>query len=182
MAIFSGFWSFWGASKGPIRLPRVPNKDSWSYPRKPIICPDCRTRLWNLVSQEFCPPACPLWTVILVTPQICWILFCFYFALWMSVIGDCYMDSALDIPTIINRRNLTVDYCKNWCKASSYGLAAIMKGIKCGCTNEPIDLHKEVGKHLCSSECSGQVNTTGLCGGSKYWTIYVLETTTTNST
>ena len=40
----------------------MPNKDSWSCPCKPIICPDCRTRLWNLVSQEFCPPACPLCT------------------------------------------------------------------------------------------------------------------------
>ena len=63
MAIFSGFWSFWGASKGPIRLPRVPNKDSWLSSSKPIISSTCRTRLWNLVSQEFCPPACPLCSV-----------------------------------------------------------------------------------------------------------------------
>ena len=85
-------------------------------------------------------------------------------------------------PTTITESKLTVEYCKNWCKDNSYGLAAIMKGNKCGCTNEPIDLHKEVGKNVCNLECSGQVNSTSLCGGSKYWTIYVLETEVTTTT
>ena len=89
---------------------------------------------------------------------------------------DCYQYSALDNPTTINRDDLTVDYCVNWCKESSYSLAAICGGSICGCTNEPINFHEEVGKDQCDSECSGQANTTGLCGGSQQWTIYVPET------
>ena len=93
---------------------------------------------------------------------------------------DCYEYFALDNPTTIYREDLTIDYCLNWCKQSHYGLAAISNGDMCGCTNAPINFYKEVGKSKCNSECLGQANTTGLCGGSRQWTIYVLETEIAN--
>ena len=93
--------------------------------------------------------------------------------------GDCYYESALNNPTTISRDNLTVNYCKTWCKDSAYGIAAIKDGSICGCTNN-INLHSEVSDYRCNSFCSGQSNSKRLCGGfysgSPYWTIYVLDT------
>ena len=93
---------------------------------------------------------------------------------------DCYKYSALDNPTTEYRNDLTVDYCLNLCK--DFTLAAISNGDICGCTNKPINFKEEVGKDKCSSECSGQANTTRLCGGPQQWTIYVPETYLTTST
>ena len=69
---------------------------------------------------------------------------------------------------------MTVEYCQNFCRKKNYSLAAIRDGARCGCTNEPIDLHMETSRFYCNLECSGQVNSTGLCGGENKWTIYVL--------
>ena len=78
----------------------------------------------------------------------------------------------------IERDDLTVEYCLNWCRDRAYKLAAIMEGKYCVGTDGSIDLTKEVNKNDCNSECPGQENSTGLCGGPSRWTIYVLDSDT----
>ena len=62
---------------------------------------------------------------------------------------------------MITREDLTVDYCKTWCKNSVYGLAAIKNGsIAAAPTNQSTSMGK-----LETAHARGYI----------FWTIYVLE-------
>ena len=92
---------------------------------------------------------------------------------------DCYHEDAFIPDDDMVDDALTVDKCLDHCRSGtqSYAYAAITNGSRCGCTNQAIDLTLEYWFSNCNSECPGQENSHGLCGGYTYisfWTIYVL--------
>ena len=92
-----------------------------------------------------------------------------------SIFLGCYDYNGVDnTETETNIESLTVTYCLHRCRKNGFGLAAIRGGNKCGCSNKPIDPKTEIDKSECQDNCTGQKNSTGLCGGIGKWSIYVL--------